>query len=133
MNKLLLHFDNYSKHVQGKSRKQGDLPSVTVRWGAGRPPGCTGFPRGGWEGTGGSGTGQQQAAGCRAGGDELGAADQGLCFDLSLTGSLSPSPILRNMFWKLYPEGTRPFGDSLFLDPWPLMTFRGVFPGPSSD
>lgn len=44
MNKLLLHFDNYSKHVQGKSRKQGDLPSGTVRWGAGRLPGCTGFP-----------------------------------------------------------------------------------------
>ena len=33
-----------------------------------------------------------------------------------LSGSLSPGPRLRNMFWKLFPAGTHPCGDSLFLD-----------------
>jgi hypothetical protein len=48
---------------------------------------------------------------------KLSQAGRGLRFDLSLSlGSLSPNPRLRNMFWKLFLEGTRPFGDSLFLD-----------------
>lgn len=39
--------------------------------------------------------------------------------DLSLSpGSLSPSCRLRNVPWMLFPEGTRPFDDSLFLDSW---------------
>lgn len=39
--------------------------------------------------------------------------------DLSLSlGSLSPSWWLRNVLWTLFPEGTRPFDDSLFQDSW---------------
>lgn len=46
------------------------------------------------------------------------AAGAGPGPDLSLSpGSLSPSWRLRNVPWVLFPEGTRPFDDSLFLGP----------------
>lgn len=133
VNNLLVHswqlFKTCSRQVKEAVRSAFSDSAVTPQ---DIPTGSAGFPGGGLEGPGAPGRAQ-------AGSSVWGRRRPGRCgrtgaaFWPFLSGLLSPSPTLRNMFWKLYPEGTRPFGDSLFLDPWTLMTFRGVFHGPSSD
>lgn len=115
--KYSLNFDSYSKHIQGKPRKWWDLPSAIAKWHGYQDSQLSQWWLGRNLGTQGGGSKHGQFVWGPGGQEErrLDTAGQGLPWPF-LSGSLSPSHRLQNMFWKLFPEGTRSSGDSLFLD-----------------